>query len=425
MNKQIKEFNELMSKAGNFLESELSYSLSTVARYRCGWNQIREYMASNGIRCYDQKVEKLLFHDNFGDRSIPKLSETERFIYRGAKMLTEFQKTGIITAPSRSYRKVDKIVFYGVMGRIIMGFLNHKRLEERLAVKTLYGYRRNLFPFLQYCNKNNIRCIKDIDLAFILGYLGQLDCRKKTVVQVSILALRSFMKYAYQQKLLAIDYSNKIPRYRSVDQPKLPSTYSKQEIERLILSVDRSCALGKRNYAIILLAARLGLRASDISRLKFTELHWDTSTIEIRQVKTKKELVLPILPDVGNALIDYLKYGRPESDSSFVFLTGRPPYAQFYTSQVVTHVVQRAYKKAGIDIKGRRFGAHSLRHSLGFRMLEESTALPVISEVLGHQSTESTRYYLRIDLKSMRQCMLDVPPLPNSFYEQKGGFFYE
>jgi len=106
-------------------------------------------------------------------------------------------------------------------------------------------------------------------------------------------------------------------------------------------------------------------------------------------------------------------------------LTGRPPYAQFYTSQVVTHVVQRAYKKAGIDIKGRRFGAHSLRHSLGFRMLEESTALPVISEVLGHQSTESTRYYLRIDLKSMRQCMLDVPSVPNSFYEQKGGFFYE
>lgn len=136
-------------------------------------------------------------------------------------------------------------------------------------------------------------------------------------------------------------------------------------------------------------------------------------------------MVLPLLPDVGNALIDYLKYGRPESECPFVFLIGRPPYAQFHTSQVVTHVVQRAYRKAGIDIKGRRFGPHSLRHSLGFRMLEESTALPVISEVLGHQSTESTRYYLRIDLRSMRQCMLDVPLVPRGFYEQKGGIFYE
>ncbi|PCJ96309.1 MAG: integrase [Flavobacteriaceae bacterium] len=425
MNKRIKEFNELMSKAGNYLESELSYSLSTIARYRWAWKEIKNYMVINEIERYDQKVGTLILQEKLGGRNIPKLSESERFIYHGTRMLIEFQNTGIITAPARSQRKEDPIVFDGAVGEIITRFLNHKRLEERLTVSTLYGYRRNLFPFLQYCDKNSIPSIKDIDQAFILGYLGQLDCRKKTVVQVTILALRSFMKYAYQQRLLAIDYSNKIPRYRSVDQPKLPSTYSKGEIEKLIYSIDRSSPIGKRNYAIILLAARLGLRASDISRLKFTELHWDTSTIEIKQVKTGKELELPILPDIGNALIDYLKYGRPESESPFVFLIAKAPYAQFHTSQVVTHVVQRAYRKAGIDVKGRRFGAHSLRHSLGFRMLEESTALPVISEVFGHNSTESTRYYLRIDLKSMRQCMLDVPPVPTNFYEQKGGVFYE
>lgn len=425
MNKRIKEFHELMSKAGNYLESELSYSLSTIARYRWAWKQIRDYMLLNGIKSYDQNVGTLILREKLGGRSIPKLSEPERFIYHGSRMLTEFKSTGIITAPARSQRKEDPIVFDGVIGGAITGFLEHKRLNERLTVSTLYGYRKNLFPFLQYCNKNSIGSMGDIDQASILRYLGQLDCRKKTVVQVTILALRSFMKFAYQQKLSAFDYSNKIPRYRSVDQPKLPSTYSKKEIERLIVSIDRSNPLGKRNYAIILLAARLGLRASDISRLKFTELHWDTSTIEIRQVKTKKELVLPILPDIGNALIDYLKYGRPESESPFVFLIAKAPYAQFHTSQVVTHVVQRAYRKAGIDVKGRRFGAHSLRHSLGFRMLEESTALPVISEVFGHRSTESTRYYLRIDLKSMRQCMLDVPAVSTNFYQQKGGVFYE
>lgn len=425
MNKQIKEFNELMSKAGHYLESELSYSLSTVGAYRSGWKKIRKYMDLNGIQSYDEDVEAQLLKDELKGYSIPKLSDTERFMYRGAKMLTEFQRTGIITAPARSIRKEDPIVFDGAMGKTISNFLEHKKFEERLSVRTLYVYRHNLFPFLQYCNKNNTRSIEDIDLAFILGYLGQLDCSKKTVVQLTILSLRSFMKYAYQQRLLGIDYSNKIPRYRSVNQPKLPSTYSKEEIEKLISSIDRSDPIGKRNYAIILLAARLGLRASDISRLKFTELHWRTSAIEISQVKTGKKLVLPILPDVGNALIDYLKYGRPESQSPFVFLIVRPPYAQFHTSQVVTHVIQRAYRKAGINVKGRRFGAHSLRHSLGFRMLEESTALPVISEVFGHKNTESTKYYLRIDLKSMRQCMLDVPAVPASFYEQKGGLFYE
>lgn len=425
MNKQIKEFHELMSKAGDYLQSELSYSLSTLACYRSAWKKIKVYMFRHGIERYDKRVETLIFQNELGGRSIPKLSESERYLYHGARMLTEFKSTGIITAPARSQRKEDPIVFSGTIGRAIVGFLEHKRLKERLTVSTLYDYRKNLFPFLQYCNKNNIGSMGDIDQAFILGYLNQMDCRKKTVVQVTIIALRSFMKYAYREKLANFDYSSKIPRYRSVDQPKLPSTYSKEEIEKLIASIDRSSPMGKRNYAIILLAARLGLRASDISRLKFSELNWGTSSIEISQVKTGKELVLPILPDVGNALIDYLKYGRPVSASPFVFLIAKAPYAEFHTSQVVTHVVQRAYRKAGIEVKGRRFGAHSLRHSLGFRMLEESTALPVISEVLGHQSTESTRYYLRIDLKSMRQCMVDVPPVPIGFYQQKGGLFYE
>lgn len=131
-----------------------------------------------------------------------------------------------------------------------------------------------------------------------------------------------------------------------------------------------------------------------------------------------------MLPDIGNAIIDYLRYGRLKSEEPFILLTGRPPSGRFKTSNVVTHVVQRAFYKTGIDINGKRFGPHSLRHSLAFRLLERNTVLPVISEVLGHENTESTRYYLRIDLKSMKQCVLDVPPVSNDFYIQKGGAFY-
>ena len=294
-----------------------------------------------------------------------------------------------------------------------------------MSIIRIHCYQRNLFRFLNFCNEKNICSIKEIDLVVILRFLSEMDCRKETPVSVVISALRGFMKYAFDEKLLATDYSQKIPKHKSVIQPKLPSTYAREEIEKLISTVERSSTIGKRNYAIILMAARLGLRASDISNLKFENLHWKTSTIEIEQFKTGKDLVLPLLPDVGNAIIDYLRYGRPKSAEPYVLLTERPPYGHFTTSNVVTHVVQRAFINAGINIKGKRFGPHSLRHSLGFRMLEQSTVLPVISEVLGHESTKSTRYYLRIDLESMRQCMLDVPPVPTDFYEQKGGVFYE
>ena len=232
------------------------------------------------------------------------------------------------------------------------------------------------------------------------------------------------MRYWHKQGLSQIDYSAKLPKYKSIQQTKLPSTYSKEEIEQLLNSVCRGSTTGKRNYAILLLAARLGLRASDIAYLKFAHLDWEQHRLSFHQIKTGRQLSLPILADVGNAIIDYLKYGRPCSPSPYVFLTARPPYGRFTTSNVVTHVVQRAFRKSGITTGTRRFGPHSLRHSLGFELLQRSTALPVISEVLGHKSTESTRYYLRIDLTSMQQCVLQVPQVPCSFYEQKGGVFY-
>jgi integrase len=239
-----------------------------------------------------------------------------------------------------------------------------------------------------------------------------------------ISALRNFIKFLYEEKIINQDLSKKIPSYKRIKQPKLPSVYSGDEIKRLLSSIERSSPIGKRNYAIILIASSLGLRASDIAHLKFENLKWDCSTIELNQVKTDRQLILPLMPDVGNAIIDYIKYGRPKSNEPFVFLTERPPYCPFPNSNVITHVVQRAFTAAGININGRKFGSHSLRHSLAFRMLEKSTTLPVISEVLGHGNSESTLFYLRIDLNSMKQCILEVPPINSRFYTTNENFFY-
>jgi site-specific recombinase XerD len=421
MNKKSKDLNDLIANATHYLKSQLSYAQSTVDKYRRGWKQLKKFMDSNGIKCYSQEVERQILYHEFRDRDKRELSDDEQYFYNALKKLTEFMKTGRIEVRNRPCKKPP--VFTGPMGEIIRTFMDYKRIEERLSLARLRCYRRELFRFLTYCNETNIRTIKEINLAVILLYISKLDGGIEAPSIISI--LRSFLRYAFQHKHLAADYSNKIPKYKSINQPKLPSVYSKDEIEKLISSVERSSSIGKRNYAIILIAARLGLRASDISWLQFDGLHWDTCTLQIKQVKTGKELVLPLLPDVGNAIIDYLKYGRPESLEPYVFLKEKPPYGYFTTSSVVSHIVQRAFRNAGIDIRDRKFGSHSLRHTLGFRMLEESTILPVISEVLGHESTESARYYLRIDLKSMRQCVIDVPPVTIEFYEQKGGAFYE
>lgn len=424
MDEQIKNFNELIIGAADYLESQLHYSLKTIQNYRRCWKSIRNFMASKGIKHYDSEVEKLILLEKFKNRTIKELSVNEKHFFNSIKMLTDFQKKGCINVPSQPVK--ERILFNGPIGSLITDFLN-KKIEKRLSKCSFHSYHRNLSEFLNYCNQKCVTAINEIDLSLILHFINEVSHKKEnnsTLMRSLLTSLRGFMKFLFEEKHLTIDYSQKIPRYKLIRQPKLPSTYTKEEIEQLITSVDRSTPMGKRNYVIILLAARLGLRASDICNLKFENLLWDTSTIRIEQFKTGKELELPMLPDIGNAIIDYLKYGRIQSDEPYVLLTARPPCKGFTTSNIVTHVVQRAFRKAEIDTNRKRFGPHSLRHSLGFRLLEKNTVLPVISEVLGHENTESTKFYLRIDLKSMKQCMLDVPPVLDNFYLQKGGAFY-
>ncbi len=421
MNKHFTAFNELTSNAGNYLELELGYALKTSHSYRRIWRQVREFMFASGMTHYDESVEKQFLRFKFQDKNRQDLTVNQRVTYNGLKMLTEFDNTGKISVLARLSKY--PLEFKGLIGNIIVKFLHDKK-QTNPSRSTFHNYQRNLFDLMKYCECQGISSVEHIDLATLLNFINQCDSTKKTVIILTISAIRAFMQYLFDQNHIAIDYSEKIPRYKAVQQPKIPSTYSKEEVKKLIASIDRTSAIGKRNYVIIIIASRLGLRASDISRLKFEYLNWNTNTIEMPQFKTGKQLILPLLTDVGNAIIDYLKYGRPESKEPYVLLTARPPYGRFTTSNIVTHVVQRAMINAGIDIKNRKFGPHALRHSLGFRMLEKSTALPVISEVLGHQSSESTRYYLRIDLTSMQQCMLDVPLVATDFYMQRGGKFY-
>jgi site-specific recombinase XerD len=131
-----------------------------------------------------------------------------------------------------------------------------------------------------------------------------------------------------------------------------------------------------------------------------------------------------LLAEVGEAIIDYLKYSRKRSDSDRVFLYTRAPFSPMENC-AVSAAISQIIETCGVNTNGRRHGPHSLRHSLASRFLENKELIPVISEALGHLHTNTTMSYLRIDIASLRQCALNTPPVSNNFYEQKGGVFYE
>ncbi|HUZ57641.1 MAG TPA: site-specific integrase [Hanamia sp.] len=228
----------------------------------------------------------------------------------------------------------------------------------------------------------------------------------------------------YEEQLLKFDLSESLQHFRWSPKEKLPSVYSKSEVFQIEASIRRSDATGKRDYAMMLLATRLGLRASDIAHLSFANMDWENSKITFSQFKTGKEIELPLLATVGEALIEYLKYGRKHSQSEKIFLYTRAPFSPM-TNSAVSSAIGRVIEGSGVEITGRKHGPHAMRHSLACRFLENKEPMPVISEALGHQSTDTTMSYLRIDITSLRQCVLDVPFVSNHFYEQKGGAFYE
>jgi len=417
MEKAKGTYEEVISKTSEYLRKRFSRTDNTLKQYRCYWLKVKRYMDSQNIRDIDASVCRDYLLYEFNNRDFSELTKREKVIVSTVNILIEFLETGAVQIMK------EQINLDGPIGALMIKYLTSKT-EQRLANRTIYEYELHLSRFLHFLKNNSIEDIASIRLQHILNYIRSISPRTITVARKSILVLRGFFKYLYTQRILETDFSFMIPKSNYKSQVKLPSIYSKEEVEKLISSIERSSMIGKRDYAIILLAARLGLRSSDIANLKFDNLLWEQNIIRLVQLKTDKEIELPLLPEVGNAIIDYLKYSRQPSDEPFVFFTACSPIIPI-TTKAITGLVQRAFTKAGIDIKDKRHGTHALRHSLAGRLLERQTVLPVISEVLGHENTESTKFYLRVDLTSMRKCALEVPAVSPSFYNQKGGIFYE
>jgi integrase/recombinase XerD len=209
------------------------------------------------------------------------------------------------------------------------------------------------------------------------------------------------------------EYWRSILKPRSIKQPKIPSVYSREEVERLITAIDRNNAMGKRDFAMVLLAARYGLRGSDIMGLRHSNFDWPNNRIVLIQQKTKKRVELPLSEEVGSAIINYLQFGRPEVDEPYIFLTAKPPFGKLIT---IHKIITKHMRRADISYEERKHGPHALRHSLASNLLGLNEPMPVISSILGHATTASTMPYLRVDFDQLKQCALEVPCIPSSFY---------
>ena len=370
-------------------------------------------MSEKSIRHYDASVGEEYIRTHIAGSMV---TPSQRDIIRSIYVLSEFQQKG--TVSKRRCHPAERKLS-GRIGLLMEQFLLHLASLRRSKI-TIRDHRLYLHRFLAFMESMQILNVEEIKEEHIIIFVSTMTNNNICVVS----SLRLFFRYLFDSRVLSSDLSEALRHYRWNKREKLPSVYTAVEVSQIESSIKREDATGKRNYAMMLLATRLGLRASDIAHLSFGNISWESSTIILSQFKTGKKIELPLLVDVGEAIIDYLKYGRKRSESTRIFLYTRAPFTAM-TNDAVAGALGRIVDSSGVDTTGRKHGAHAMRHSLASRFLENKESMPVISEALGHQNTDTTMSYLRIDIESLRQCALDAPAVSERFYEQKGGVFYE
>jgi site-specific recombinase XerD len=259
---------------------------------------------------------------------------------------------------------------------------------------------------MRYLDNHNID-LTNLSENAVLSYLGIHIAGHRDNLRKETRAIRKFLAFFYEKGYTKEDLSKDVPPLKNLYRHRIPSVWEAEDVKKILAVIDRANPTGKRNYAIIMLAAKTGIRSEDVKNLRFSNLNWDEQKIEFIQSKTKNSTVLPLLPDVGWAIIDYLKNGRPKSETDYVFLTHNAPITRF-SGGSMSNIIANYMETAGIKLNEKRHhGLHSLRHSLASRLLEVKTPLPIISEILGHATPHEVKVYLNTDIEKLRLCALN------------------
>lgn len=263
--------------------------------------------------------------------------------------------------------------------------------------------------FLGFLEKHGCMDFAMLNRQTILDYWQSISYLCKKTQCYGAYALRKLFDFLYRQGYTIVDNSVFVPNVKGNHKGQIPSFYTKEELTTLLSSVDRESPIGKRDYAILLLAVRYGMRVSDIRELKLSDINWNSSSFSFFQGKTGKLMTFPLLDDVATAFVDYFQNGRPKTTCRNIFVRHNAPYEAFGKDNNLYNIISKYMNLCGFnDFNHRKRGLHSLRHSIAGNMLDQGVPMPVVSEVLGHSSTNTTMIYTKIGIKQLRSCALEV-----------------
>ncbi len=392
------------------------YSKYSIKAHGTIYRSIQKFMQANKITSFNEKVcLDFVFYRTecrvegfYGSTRSKKVN----YVMKPLQVLLDFIQTGTV-----KFKMRPRIPTFQCPEQFEE---EYSTFQEELVFRkysraTVISNTEKVNKFLGFLEINKVDSSKLIQTQHLTIFLREYkNCKPKYISSI-IQVLRNYLAFLYGHGFIDEDISKSLPKVRITRNAFIPYSWKTKDVKKLLDAVDRGDPKGKRDYAILLLAVRLGLRVSDIRGLKLQNLNWSRKTISFTMQKTRQPLELPLLDDIGWAIIDYLKYGRPETKSDRVFVRHRAPYDSFGENESFYRELHRYMVKAGLEIPlDLHCGLHSLRSTLAGNMLEANVPLLVISESLGHQSIQTTSIYLKIDLNGLRKCALDPEEVFNS-----------
>lgn len=397
---------ELIDKAKERLQ-ELQYSPATIKLFSRYWREILEYADEKQIQYFTVMLGKDYLRDvchidmaeDTQASNLPswRVNPPKRAVY----LLADFQNSGSILRKIRGNHPPIPSCFSEMTEHFYAVCRSRYNSESTIQSKKFTVER-----FLWHLEQQGIRSVEEIKEVDISSFLRTMTAWSPRTVASSVCNLRQFLVFLYREDYASSDFSRFLPTVPSGRDGRLPNVWPKESVQKMLDSIDRANPIGKRDYAILLMVTQLGLRDSDVQNLKFENLLWKECRIRLVQTKTKHTLELPLSEDIGCAIIDYLKYGRPKQDrSDYVFVRHCAPYGK---CKNYYHVMRDRLRNAGLPFdREKSHGLHTLRHTLATRLLEQDIPVQTISEILGHANVGSTKVYLQIDLEGLRKCAMD------------------
>ena len=285
-------------------------------------------------------------------------------------------------------------------------FLRNEKGLAELSLKVYLPVAEDLLHYLEA--EHSTRSVRRLDASLLRAFLfDRARARSSEGVRLLASSLRSFLRFLHVQDEIPKDLTAAIPTVRRWAQPDIPKKLTPAEVKRVLEAPDPDTATGRRDFAILLLLARLGLRSSEILSIELGDLHWRTGEIVIRGKGNQQDL-LPLPRDVGSAIARYLRRDRGDRPTRRVFLRTIAPRVPLTGPASVGHIVRRAMTKAGVE-RPKQIAAHLFRHTLASRMLQHGANLREISEVLRHRTLGSTQIYAKIDLGGLEEVVRPWP----------------